>query len=115
MGLWGVLLEVLKTAATHAAPHMARGAVDIARERMASGNPQPQGPTPIEELSQVLTEFDKRIAVANQRAVEAEAQIVALQQELAKKAESARIWVIALLSWNALVTLAVIYLLFRRH
>jgi hypothetical protein len=115
MGLWGVLLEVLKTAATHAAPHMAKGAVDIARERMASGNPQPQGPNPIEELSQVLTDFDKRIAVANQRAVEAEAQIVAMQQELAKKAESARIWVIALLSWNALVTLVVIYLLFRRR
>ena len=53
--------------------------------------------------------------MVNQRAVEAEAQIVALQEELAKKAESARIWVIALLSWNALVTLVMIYLLFRRH
>jgi hypothetical protein len=115
MGLWGVLLEVLKTAATHAAPHMARGAVDIARERMGANNHQPQGPNPIEELSQVLTSFDQRIAVANQRAVEAEAQIVALQQELERKAESARIWVIALLSWNVLVTIAVIYLLFRRH
>jgi hypothetical protein len=115
MGLWGVLLEVLKTAATHAAPHMARGAVDIARERMGASNHQPQGPNPIEELSQVLTSFDQRIAVANQRAVEAEAQIVALQQELERKAESARIWVIALLSWNVLVTIAVIYLLFRRH
>jgi hypothetical protein len=115
MGLWGVLLEVLKTAATHAAPHMARGAVDIARERMGANNHQPQGPNPIEELSQVLTSFDQRIAVANQRVVEAEAQIVALQQELERKAESARIWVIALLSWNALVTIAVIYLLFRRH
>jgi hypothetical protein len=115
MGLWGVLLEVLKTAATHAAPHMARGAVDIARERMGANNHQPQGPNPIEELSQVLTSFDQRIAVANQRAVEAEAQMVALQQELERKAESARIWVIALLSWNVLVTIAVIYLLFRRH
>jgi hypothetical protein len=115
MGLWGVLLEVLKTAATHAAPHMARGAVDMARERMASSNAHPQGPNPIEELSQVLTSFDQRIAVANQRAVEAEAQIAALQQELERKAESARIWVIALLSWNVLVTIAVIYLLFRRH
>ena len=115
MGLWGVLIEVLKTAATHAAPHMARGAVDIARERMGANNPQPQGPNPIEELSQVLTSFDQRIAVANQRAVETEAQIVALQHELARKAESARIWVIALLSWNALVTIAVIYVLFRRH
>jgi hypothetical protein len=115
MGLWGVLLEVLKTAATHAAPHMAKGAVDIARERMGSNNPQAQGPNPIEELSQVLTSFDQRIAVANQRAVEAEAQIVALQHELVKKAESARIWVIALLSWSAVVTITLIYLLFRRH
>jgi len=115
MGLWGVLLEVLKTAATHAAPHMARGAVDIARERMGASNPQPPGPNPIEELNEVLTSFDKRIAVANQRAVEAEAQIVALQQELQRKAESARIWVIALLSWNVLLTMVVIYFLFRRH
>ncbi len=115
MGLWGVLLEVLKTAATHAAPHMARGAVDIARERMGANTPPPQGPNPIEELNEVLTSFDKRIAVANQRAVEAEAQIAALQEDLARKAESARIWVIALLSWNAVVTLVVIYLLFRRH
>jgi hypothetical protein len=115
MGLWGVLLEVLKTAATHAAPHMARGAVDIARERMGSSNPPSPGRDPIEALNEVLTSFDKRIAVANQRAVEAEAQIVALQQELAKKAESARIWVIALLSWNAVVTLVVIYLLLTRH
>jgi hypothetical protein len=116
MGLWGVLLEVLKTAATHAAPHMAKGAVDIARERMGANNPAPPpGPDPIEALNEVLTSFDKRIAVANQRAVEAEAQIIALQQELAKKAESARIWVIALLSWNALITLVMIYLLVRRH
>jgi hypothetical protein len=115
MGLWGVLLEVLKTAATHAAPHMARGAVDIARERMGANTPPPQSPNPIEELNEVLTSFDKRIAVANQRAVEAEAQIAALQEDLARKAESARIWVIALLSWNAVVTLVVIYLLFRRH
>jgi len=116
MRLWGVLLQVLKTAATHAAPHVAKGAVDIARERMAANNPPPQqGPNPIEELNQVLTSFDQRIAVANQRAVEAEAQIVALQETLAKKVESARIWVIALLSWNAVVTIVVIYLLFRRH
>jgi hypothetical protein len=115
MGLWGVLLEVLKTAATHAAPHMAKGAVDMARERMGSGNPQPQGPNPIEELNEVLTSFDKRIAVANQRAVEAEAQIVALQEDLARKAESARIWVIALLSWNAVVTAVMMYLLLSRH
>jgi hypothetical protein len=116
MGLWGVLLQVLKTAATHAAPHVAKGAVDIARERMGANNPPPQqGPNPIEELNQVLTSFDQRIAVANQRAVEAEAQIVALQETLAKKVESARIWVIALLSWNAVVTIVVIYLLFRRH
>ena len=115
MGLWGVLLEVLKTAATHAAPHMAKGAVDIARERMGANNPPPQGPNPIEELNEVLTSFDKRIAVANQRAVEAEAQLVALQQDLARKAESARIWVIALLSWNAVVTLVVVYLLLSRR
>jgi hypothetical protein len=82
---------------------------------MGASNPQPQGPNPIEELSQVLTSFDQRIAVANQRAVEAEAQIVALQQELARKAESARIWVIALLSWNAVITAVVIYLLVSRH
>ena len=32
MGLWGVLIDILKTAATHAAPHVARSAVDMARD-----------------------------------------------------------------------------------
>ena len=110
------LLEVLKTAATHAAPHMAKGAVDMARERMGANNPQPpQGPNPIEELNQVLTSFDQRIAVANQRAVEAEAQIVTLQQELEKKAESAPHMGDGAAELERLVTLVMIYLLVRRH
>ena len=52
MALWGVLIDILKTAASHAAPHVARTAVDMARERM-NATAQKPGPDPVEALNQV--------------------------------------------------------------
>ncbi|HEX2328253.1 MAG TPA: hypothetical protein VHN74_05995 [Candidatus Angelobacter sp.] len=114
MALWGVLIDILKTAATHAAPHVARSAVDLARERM-NATAQKPGPDPVEALNQVLSNFDQRIALAEQRATAAEEQLAALQQSWMRKWESARVWIIVLLSWSGLMTLAVLYLLFFRH
>ena len=115
MGLWGVLIDILKTAATHAAPHVARSAVDMARERMGANKADPQAANPVDQLNAVLSSFDQRIVAAEQRAAAAEAQLTALQEYFARKWASARVWVIALLCWNAVLTGLAIYLvLFRR-
>lgn len=115
MGLWGVLFEIVKTAATHAAPHVARGAVDLARERMNANKSDPQPPDPVEQLNRVFSEFDQRISAAEQRAAAAEERLAAVQQDWTKKWTSARTWIIALLGWNTAVTALVIYLLVARR
>lgn len=117
MGLWSVLFEIVKTAATHAAPHVARGAVDIARERM-NANKSEQGSGPLDELNaqlnQVLSGFDQRLATAEQRALAAEESLTVLREDWTRKWVSARIWIIALLCWNMVVTGLAIYLLIAR-
>ena len=115
MGLWSVLFEIVKTAASHAAPHVARGAVDIARERMNAGKSAPQGPGPLDQLNaqltQVLSGFDQRLAASEQRAVAAEETLAVLREDWTRKWASARIWIIALLCWNTVMTGLAIYLL----
>lgn len=120
MALWGVLIDILKTAATHAAPHVARSAVDMARERMAANDAgrRAAGSASAEEFAQelgaTLAAFDQRLAAAEQRATSAEQQLTALQEYFARKWASARVWVIALLAWNAVVTGLQIYVLAAR-
>lgn len=115
MGLWSVLFEIVKTAATHAAPHVARGAVDIARERMNAGKSAPQGSGPLDQISaqlnQVLAEYDQRLAAAEQRALAAEQTLAVLREDWTRKWASAQIWIIALLCWNTVMTGLAIYLL----
>lgn len=115
MGLWGVLLDIVKTAATHAAPHVARSAVDMARERMNANRAEPQGADPLEQLKQLFSEFDQRIAAAEERAAAAEERLSQWQQDWERKWTSARFWVIALLVWNALLTGLAIYLAIARR
>jgi hypothetical protein len=115
MGLWGVLLEIVKTAASHAAPHVARSAVDMARERMNANKAEPQGPDPVEQLNRVLAEFDQRIAAAEQRAIAAEEQLGVAQGNWMRRWASARMWIITLLCWNMVVSALVIYLLLARR
>jgi hypothetical protein len=118
MGLWSVLFEIVKTAASHAAPHVARGAVDIARERMNANKSEPQGPGPMDELNaqlnQVFSQFDQRLAAAEQRALATEESLAGLREDWTRKWASARIWIIGLLCWNGLITGFAIYLLIAR-
>lgn len=114
MGLWGVLLEFVRTAATHAAPHVAKGAVDIARERMNATRTEPQGVDPVEQLNKVFSAIEQRLVAAEQRAAAAEEQMTALQDYFTRKWASARIWVIGLLAWNAVLTAILIYVLVAR-
>lgn len=115
MGLWGVLIDILKTAATHAAPHVAKSAVDMARERMNASDAARQEGISAEELNHALAVIDQRVAAAEQRAAAAEEQLTAVQEFFARKWASARVWVIALLCWNAVLTGLVIYLVISRR
>jgi hypothetical protein len=115
MGLWAVLLDIVKTAATHAAPHVARSAVDMARERMNANRVEPQDAEALEQLKQLFSEFDQRIATAEERAAAAEERLSQWQQNWDRKWASARMWVLALLVWNALLTGLAIYLAVARH
>ncbi|HET9181718.1 MAG TPA: hypothetical protein VFP59_06275 [Candidatus Angelobacter sp.] len=115
MGLWGVLLDIVKTAATHAAPHVARSAVDMARERMNANRVEPQSSDPVEQIKELFSEFEQRIAAAEERAAAAEERLSEWQQDWDRKWTSARFWVIALLVWNALLTGLAIYLAVARR
>lgn len=115
MGLWGVLFEIVKTAASHAAPHVARSAVDMARERMNANRAEPQSRDAVDQLNRVLAEFDQRIAAEEQRAVAAERELLVAQEDWARKWASARIWIISLLCWNLSITALVLYLVFARR
>ncbi|HSM85298.1 MAG TPA: hypothetical protein VLT16_04070, partial [Candidatus Limnocylindrales bacterium] len=92
----------------------ARSAVDMARERMSATRAEPQDGDPVEQLRRILSSFDERITVAEQRAAAAEEQLTAVQNELSRKEASARFWVIALLAWNVVMTGLVIFLLLRK-
>jgi hypothetical protein len=115
MGLWGVLLDIVKTAATHAAPHVARSAVDMARERMNANRVEPQDADALEQLKQLFSEFDQRIAAAEERATAAEQRLTRWEQDSDRKWSSARLWIIGLLVWNALLTGLAIYLAVATH
>ncbi|HET6935248.1 MAG TPA: hypothetical protein VFI72_10440 [Candidatus Angelobacter sp.] len=114
MGLWGVLLEFVRTAATHAAPHVAKSAVEMARERMGANRPEAQNGDPLEQLNQVFAAIDQRFSAAEQRAAAAEEQLATVQEHFARTWDSARIWVIGLLVWNAVLTGLLVYLLVVR-
>jgi hypothetical protein len=116
MALWGVLIDILKTAATHAAPHVARTAVDMARERMAANAPaQATAEDFAKELSAALAGFEQRLLAAEQRAAAAEQQLIALRGSFDRKWDSLRLWLIGLLIWNTAMLGIVIYLLIARR
>jgi hypothetical protein len=116
MALWGVLIDILKTAATHAAPHVARTAVDMARERMGANDPaRATAEEFAQELSVALAGFDQRLLAAEQRAAAAEQQLIALHQSFDRKWQSLRVWLIGLLVWNGVLLAILVYLLATRR
>jgi hypothetical protein len=116
MGLWGVLIDILKTAASHAAPHVARTAVDMARERMSAAAPtHPTAEDFAQELSAALAGFDQRLLAAEHRAAAAEQQLIALRESFDRKWESLRLWLIGLLVWNGAMLGILIYVIATRR
>ena len=76
---------------------------------------EPQGGDPIEQIKELFAEFEQRIAAAEERAAAAEERLSLWQQDWDRKWTSARIWVITLLVWNAVLTGLAIYLAVARR
>ncbi len=114
MGLWGVLFELVRAVVPHAAPHVTRAVVNAAKDRMASRNAGEIEAPSNQDLASLLASLERRVTSAETRASAAEQDLESTQTEFARKWNSARIWVIALLAWNALLTAITIYLLVAR-
>jgi hypothetical protein len=120
MGLWAVLLELARAVVPHAAPHVARAVVDAAKERRAGAYRRPQsGNQPSNEsLATAITDLERRLTIAEDRATDAEEKLDAAQREMAAQWQNARKIAIGLIVWNGAFTLTligiVIYLLVRK-
>lgn len=114
MGLWGVLWEIVKAVAPHTVPHVARAVTNAARDRRAEE--QSRLPTaPTDDLYSRMESLEQRLEAAQKRAAAAEIRLAAYLDEFSRKWDSGRKWIIALLAWNALVTAALLFLLFRHR
>jgi hypothetical protein len=115
MGLWGVLFEIVKAVAPHAAPHVTKAVVNAAKDRRAS-KAEPEITTlSNEELASLLAALERRLTVAETREAAAEHDLEALQAEFAQKWKTASMLVMSLLAWNVLVSLLLIYFAFIRR
>ena len=118
MGLWGVLWEIFKVAAPHAAPHVARAV----KEHRAAGLAEPRANAVAQEIAHEFTTLEERIAAAElkaaaseARAADAEEKLSLLQTQMAGRWATMRIWALALLAWNAVITAVLVYLLAARR
>jgi septal ring factor EnvC (AmiA/AmiB activator) len=123
MGLWGVLWEIVKAVGPHAAPHVARA---MTQRKTVSESDQ-RTRAAVKEIAQEFSTLEERVQAAEERAGAAERNSIAAEERAAAAEEkltvtqaqmadqwaAARKWFIALLVWNALVTILLIFLLFR--
>ena len=112
MGLWGVLIDMLKSAATQAAPHVAKSAVDMARERMSAGETRRTAP-PDDQVSAALRALNERLSLAEQRVAATEELLTAAQTEFSRQWRSARLWILILALWNLLLSMLLLYVMVR--
>jgi hypothetical protein len=113
MGLWGVLLEIARAVAPHAAPHVARAVVDAAKDRRAASEAS-RAQTALQptnaDLAAALNYLEQRLSAAEERAATAEQKLSLAAARMADQWATARKWAIALLAWNAAVTAGLIWL-----
>ena len=125
MGLWGVLWEIVKAIGPHAAPHVARAMT----QRKTVAESEQRTRAAVKEIAQEFSTLEQRVQAAleradaaernsiaaEERAAAAEERLMLTQAQMADQWAAARKWFIALLAWNALVTILLIFLLFRHR
>lgn len=114
MGFWNLLAGIARAVAPHAAPHIARGVVDAARERMGVRNANPRPDVDPDDLNRALASLHERLVMAEERSAALETRAVLAEGELARQRAQIKIWFLALLAWNILLTLLVVWLFFLR-
>ena len=113
MGFWGLLADIARAVAPHAAPHVARGIVNAARERMAPANAEHEA-AKTDDLKQSLEAIQGKLSVIEERAAVAESHAFTAASQLARFQMQIRNWLVILLAWNLLVAALLVYLLFFR-
>jgi hypothetical protein len=114
MGFWSLLGTIARAVAPHAAPHIAKGVVDAARERMGSRNPNQPQEVNADDLNRALATFHERLTIAEERASALETRTILAEAEVARQRAQMKILILALLSWNLLLTVLVIWLFVLR-
>jgi hypothetical protein len=105
----GWLASILRALAPIAVEHGGQVLRDSLKARASQSQPQPAGP----DLNQVAADVDQLKAYA----LELKSEIETLNQAVAAREERLRKWLLALLVWNAAITVAlvVIAILALRH
>ena len=125
MAFWGVLWEIVKAIGPHAAPHVARAMTQ--RKTVAESDQRTRAA--VKEIAQEFSTLEQRVQAAEdradaaernsiaaeERAAAAEEKLTVTQAQMADQWAAARKWFIAILAWNALVTILLIVLLFRHR
>jgi len=98
----GWLSSILRVLAPIAVEHGGQVLRDSFKARTAQSQAQPAGP----DLNQVAADVDQLKAYA----LELKSEIETLNQAIAAREERLRKWLLALLIWNALMTVALVIL-----
>ena len=113
MGFWGVLWEIVKAVGPHAAPHVARAMTQ--RKTVAESDQRTRAEQRVQAAEERAGAAERNSIAAEERATAAEEKLALTQAQMADQWAAARKWFIALLAWNALITILLIFLLFRHR
>jgi hypothetical protein len=115
MGFWSLLADIARVVVPHAAPHVAKGIVDAAKERMGTNAANRNATAVSDEVSQTLAAIQDKLSAIEEKLSAAEARALAAEAENARQQERLKIWLLVLLGWNLVLTIVVIYLSFFRR
>jgi methanogenic corrinoid protein MtbC1 len=124
MGWLSAIWEIFKVVAPHAAPHVTQAVRDRRTAREAAERrhlEEAHAERNAEEMAAILVALEQRMLAAESRATAAEERACVLEEKftqaealVTRNWATARIWIIWLLAWNAVVTAILLYLIFRR-
>ena len=115
MGLWGLLADIAKALAPHAAPHVAKGIVAAAKDRIGPSSAIKRAEETKDELDRQISALQQRLSSAEDRLATAENRALAAETQLAVQWQQFRKWLFVLLGWNILFTILLIVLFFFRR
>jgi hypothetical protein len=104
--IMGWLSSILRVLAPLAVEHGGQVLRDTLKSRSAQNQPQPEAPAGPDPLQLLAADVDQLKAYA----LELRSEIETLNNGIAQREERLRKWLLALLIWNAVITIGVILL-----